>query len=319
MKFVFFCTISSSFVTIKRVKRRFRPLGIIFILFLSFLWLPDGVSSGPFTLDGKPVVVAVIDTGADVRHPVFQNLLWENEGETGLDDQGRDRRFNGVDDDKNGFVDDFNGWNFDGGNGDLTDRNGHGTHVAGLIERTFTRSHHNHIPLRLMILKYTDHKGEDSKESFVKALRYAIDMGANLINISASGRGFSKSEYDLLKRAREKGIQVVVATGNKRPGTPDKVTFPASYRLDNIHPVGALNSQGEILASSNRIHHSKVLYALGENLYSSLPGNSYGRKTGTSQATALISGRMAAYLANRVTPLFVARKLVMNPSNTLHN
>lgn len=285
-------------------------------LFLAALWNPEtlgGDSSSP----SAPVVVAVIDTGADLAHPEIRSHLWVNAGETGVDAWGRDRSTNGIDDDENGFVDDVHGWNFTNDSSNLSDLNGHGTHVAGLIKTSFLQESQKvgkaSHPMQLMILKYTDQDGKNSKTAFLKALKYAVDMGANLINISASGRGFSKKEYDLLTEARNKGIQVVVATGNKKPNSPDVRTFPASYALENIHPVAALDAHGNVLPSSNRISRPRVLFALGENLSSALPGNSYGLKTGTSQATALISGRLAVFLSTQRGNGSADETYVMNP------
>lgn len=291
---------------------------LISVLFLAAFWNPKTLGGDSSSASRpKPIVVAVIDTGADLSHPEIANYLWVNDGEIGMDAWGRDRRTNGIDDDDNGFVDDVHGWNFTTNSSNLSDLNGHGTHVAALIKTSFLREKQKKNissgPLQLMVLKYTDQNGKNSKTSFLKAIDYAIDMGAQLINISASGRGFSKREYDLLSKARDKGIQVVVATGNKRPNAPDVRTFPASYALENIHPVAALDAHGNILASSNRIPRPRILFALGENLSSALPGNSYGLKTGTSQATALVSGRLAVFLSTQMVNENADQTYVMNP------
>lgn len=275
-------------------------------LALGLLWTPSGVSKGASS-EQRPVRVAVIDTGADLSHPALKGFLWTNKKEI---------PGNGVDDDQNGLVDDVHGWDFARHSAEIVDLNGHGTHVAGLIAESYLKANKNSTPLELMVLRYTDQNGKDAKRNFIQALEYAIEKEADVINISASGRGFSRFEFEALKKAYAKGIQVVVATGNKRPGTPDQVTFPASYQLENIHPVAALDTHGEVLASANLLHKRKMIFAPGENLYSALPGEKYGRKTGTSQATALVSGRMAAFLANRHPGTF---KLVSIPTNTLHN
>jgi subtilisin family serine protease len=63
------------------------------------------------------IVVAIIDTGVDYTHPDLAANMWRNPGETGVDDTGRDKATNGVDDDTNGFVDDVHGvdvWNMTG-------------------------------------------------------------------------------------------------------------------------------------------------------------------------------------------------------------
>ena len=74
--------------------------------------------------EAEPVVVAIIDTGLDILHPELSGAVWINEDEI---------HGNGVDDDANGYIDDLYGWNFVSGNDDITDLNGHGTVIAGII------------------------------------------------------------------------------------------------------------------------------------------------------------------------------------------
>ena len=76
-------------------------------------------------LDDTKVIVAVIDTGVDYNHPDLKGQLWVNKEELNGE--------RGVDDDGNGFIDDIHGHNFADNNSDITDRQGHGTHVAGII------------------------------------------------------------------------------------------------------------------------------------------------------------------------------------------
>lgn len=302
----FFTQKRHSFDNILRVKVIALKTFIFFFALTTITWIPKTI--GASSALERPIVVAIIDTGADLMHEELKEYLWTNPGEIGPAD--------GVDNDNNGYVDDIHGWDFSASLGRIKDTNGHGTHVAGLIKKSFLNEHQASTQLQLMILKYTSQSGKNSKTSFLNALKYAIDNGADLINISASGKGFSKKEFELLKIAHSKGIQVVVATGNKKPGTPNALTFPASYNLPNIHPVAATNSSGEILPSSNMIKKSGVLFAPGKDLKSALPGNSYGIKTGTSQATAVISGRLAAFLSTqfaRTDTRDHEQKLVMNP------
>jgi len=77
----------------------------------------EGVSSEKAQLElqlknSRQIIVAVIDSGVDTAHEDLKNKIWNNPGETGLDQAGRDKSANGVDDDQNGYVDDVHGWNF---------------------------------------------------------------------------------------------------------------------------------------------------------------------------------------------------------------
>ena len=67
---------------------------------------PSGVGENA----GDGTVIAIIDDGIQLNHSEFN--FWQNPGETGVDDNGDDKRFNGLDDDENGFIDDFQGWDF---------------------------------------------------------------------------------------------------------------------------------------------------------------------------------------------------------------
>ena len=63
---------------------------------------------------------------------ILKNNIWQNQGELGVDANGEDKRFNGVDDDGNGYVDDWHGWDAYSDN-DPMDGHSHGTHCAGTI------------------------------------------------------------------------------------------------------------------------------------------------------------------------------------------
>lgn len=73
----------------------------------------------------KEVVVAVVDTGIDYTNDELKNVIWQNEDEAS----------DGTDSDNNGYRDDIRGWNFVSrrGSSNVTDDNGHGTAVAGVI------------------------------------------------------------------------------------------------------------------------------------------------------------------------------------------
>lgn len=251
----------------------------------------------------KNIIVAVIDTGIDVNHPDIRNNLWKNPGETGLDANGKNKATNGIDDDKNGYVDDVHGWNFVHNDHNLEDNHGHGTHIAGIVGAEGG----NGIGISgvapkvsVMVLKYYDPKAKrnDNLGNTIKSIRYANKMGAQIINYSGGGLEFSRDEYNAVKESRDKGILFVAAAGNERSNSDIHRYYPADYNLDNIISVTAINQKAKVLASSNYGTESVHIAAPGEDIFSLLPGSRYGKMTGTSQATAFVSGVATLVFSN---------------------
>ncbi len=247
----------------------------------------------------RDIVVAVIDTGVDISHPDIKNNLWKNPGECG---NGKEN--NSVDDDHNGYIDDCHGFNFIKNNGsDISDNHGHGTHIAGIIgaEGGNKLGISGVAPkVSLMILKYYDPNinGIDNLKNTIRAIHYARKMNAHIINYSGGGLEFSQREYEAVQLAQKSGILFVAAAGNERSNSDSKPYFPANYNLDNIISVTAINQQGHVLGSSNYGERTVHLGAPGENIYSTLPEKQFGLMTGTSQATAFVSGVAALIKAN---------------------
>ena len=256
----------------------------------------------------RKIVVAVIDTGADISHPDLVDNIWVNPGETGLDRHGFNKATNHIDDDGNGYIDDVHGWNFatngafGKGNSDLTDHHGHGTHVAGIIGATgkHVKIIRGVVPnVSLMILKYYEPKklGGNSMLSTIQAIDYAISMGAQIINYSAGGAQSSALEKQVIARAMARGILFVAAAGNEARNSDQFPYFPADYGLANIISVTAIDRNKHILSSSNFGVRTVDIAAPGENIISTLPGGRYGYMTGTSQATAFVTGAAAALMS----------------------
>jgi subtilisin family serine protease len=127
---------------------------------------------------GEGVVVAVVDTGVDILHEDLTRNIWINEGEINGD---------GIDNDNNGYVDDYYGWNFVSNTNNILDDNGHGTHVSGIIAATAD----NNIGIagiapnsKILPVKVANSRGGATLEDILAGLRYAADMGADVINVS---------------------------------------------------------------------------------------------------------------------------------------
>lgn len=264
----------------------------------------------------KRIKVAVIDTGIDINHEDLKENLWKNPGEVGFDANGKDKATNGIDDDGNGFVDDIYGWNFVKNDHDLADNHGHGTHIAGIIGAVGGNGKgiSGVSPeVSLMILKYYDPKGygEDNLKNTIKAIHYAIDNGAHIINYSGGGLEYSADEKAAIEKARKRGILFIAAAGNERSNSDVKKYYPADYNLSNIISVTAIDKKTQVLPSSNFGAKTVDIGAPGNNIYSTLPNNKYGFMTGTSQATAYVTGVGVLILANNIDykPFEVAKHL----------
>ena len=254
------------------------------------------------TKGNKKIVVAVIDTGIDPTHPDLKDNLWKKPGTK--DEYGFDFYLNK----KN--PEDFH-------------HQGHGTHVAGIIGATSkARAGAAGVApnISIMAVRYYSEKasGAENLANTVKAFNYAIDNGASIINYSGGGPDFSAEEKKAIERAESKGILVVCAAGNEFENTDQKgnTYFPAGYDLSNIISVAATNIKNVIIPSSNwGVNHVHVA-APGENIFSTFPKGKYGYLTGTSQATAFVSGLAALILSEnpKLKPLEI-KQIIMDSSD----
>lgn len=197
----------------------------------------------------------------------------------------------------------------------LVDTNGHGTHIAGLIAK-----HAGDNNYCLVAIKYYGdvNTGRQNLANMRSALRYAINIKADYINISGGGPEFDEQEFLLIREALKKKITIVVAAGNERSDLDASCNyFPACYdkrivmvgnlqkgadfsNLDNDTKWAAIKIglafklgtfETEKCPSSN--YGLRVTkWEIGTDVVSTLPGGKTGTMTGTSQATAIETGKM---------------------------
>lgn len=261
------------------------------------------------------ITVAVIDTGADIEHKDLKDFIWTNPGETGLDKNGKDKSNNAIDDDGNGFVDDLHGWNFVNNTNNVFDSHGHGTHISGVIKKEFQRHSTNSTlspSVRLMILKYYNPDANDFEnvQNTTKAIEYATLMQARIINYSGGGTSQYIQEFKALQNAIAHNILIVAAAGNNKMNTDSQRYYPANYPLQHIISVAASDNDGELTAFSNYGSSSVDIAAPGKDIYSTLPQNSYGFMSGTSQSTAYVTGVAASLMAKKTNPATLTSILV---------
>jgi subtilisin family serine protease len=143
--------------------------------------------------------------------------------------------------------------------------------------------------------------GSVNLRNTIRAIEYAVEKGAKIINYSGGGPEFSEEEYMAIRKAEAKGVLFVAAAGNERQDT-DRVEnyyYPSAYRLGNILSVAATDIENHLIKSSNWGKIRVDVTAPGENIYSTLPlrKGRYGFMTGTSQATAVVTGLAVLMLA----------------------
>ncbi|GEM_PF-3380171 len=164
-------------------------------------------------------VIAVIDTGIDYLHADIAANMWVNPGEI---------PGNGIDDDSNGRVDDIHGYDFAYKDNNPMDGNGHGTHVAGTIGAVGN----NGIGIsginwscKLMAVKGLNDSGDGYDSDLADAIIYAVTEGADIINMSWGGSGFSQTIHQALAYAHSQGVVLCAAAGN------------SASDLANFHPA----------------------------------------------------------------------------------
>jgi len=260
--------------------------------------LPAGGSSD--------VVVAVIDSGVAFHHRDIAPNMWVNTQE--IPD-------NGIDDDNNGIVDDIHGADFlsdrSNHNGDPSDDNGHGTHVAGIIAAVAD----NDIGgvgvaynAKVMAIKAAQYSGILNSSDIAESIYYAVENGADIINMSFGSYAQSSLVVDALEAAFSQAV-LVAAAGNDskyseaRTGlTVPAPFYPASYPFVlGIMAESATPNPvtGEWLAGfsnwdsspSTRIEYE--LMAPGTGIYSTIPGEQYAAWNGTSMAAPVAAGAAA--------------------------
>ena len=227
------------------------------------------------------VIIAVIDSGADYTHPDLSGNIWTNGGEI---------NGNGIDDDGNGYIDDHKGWDFENDDNDPSDPDGHGTHVAGIIAakgNNATGVTGVSWNSKIMLLKFTDAKGKGTTANEIRAIEYATAKGASIINLSVGGPGFSSLE----KAAIDASSAVVVCSaGNDGLDNDATPVYPASYDSDNLISVAATDQDDDLYVNSNYGNSTVDLAAPGVNIWSLKPGAAYQFGSGTSMASAYVSG-----------------------------
>ena len=161
-----------------------------------------------YTTGQSDVIIAVLDTGVSTTTRIWRRAYGRTRGRS---------RHNGIDDDGNGFIDDVHGWNFADGNNQIYDDHGHGTHVAGIAAARINNS----IGIAgmaggatIMPVDVFPLPAIGTYEDLIRAIIYATDNGADVINMSLGATSYSRGEEAAVDYAWNHGVVVVAAAGN---------------------------------------------------------------------------------------------------------
>jgi ABC-type phosphate transport system substrate-binding protein len=243
---------------------------------------------------GAGVVVAVIDTGTRLDHPDLAPNVWTNFDEVAG---------NGIDDDHNGYVDDVHGVDLTSTRAaqDLSDGNGHGTHVAGIIAAAANGRGVVGVAPRaqIMTVKALDASGSGVTSAVAEGIRYAAANGAKIINMSLGGDAPDPRVQEAIAAAAAANVLVVCSAGNSSRDIDQQPSYPVSVPLPNLVGVASTSpNEGRSLSGFSNFGRITVsLAAPGESVLSTSKDGGYAVMSGTSMAAPHVAG-VAALMAS---------------------
>lgn len=246
---------------------------------------------------GTSTIVAVIDNGVLYTHPDLANNLWDGSAcvsETGAALGNCNHGYDFNENDLTPFP-----------QATSTADTYHGTHVAGIIAADMSNATGTAgvaPKAKIMVLRFALDVASE-----VKAIDFAIQNGAKIINASFGGSQYSQAEYDAIARFRDAGGIFIAAAGN---GGSDQIgddtdtvpTYPASYDLANIVSVAATGQSDELAPFSNFGSTTVDIGAPGRRVLSTVALDgvtaTYALLSGTSMAAPHVAG-VAALIKSR--------------------
>lgn len=260
------------------------------------------------------MIIAVIDSGIAIDHPDLKDNIWKNKKEIVAD---------GIDNDGNGFIDDAFGWDFINNtpdprpsfSGEWTEAGvSHGTLVAGIIAASGNNGKGVtgvSWQAQIMPLKALNDKGEGKISDVIRAIDYAINNGAHIINLSFSSLNYSPGLQEAIYRAHRAGLMVVAAAGNEEASSggydiDETKLYPACY--DGLSPgenmvigVAATDALDQKAIFSSYGSKCVDISAPGISFFNTVTYSNFladpkyydGYFSGTSLAAPLVSGALA--------------------------
>jgi subtilisin family serine protease len=250
---------------------------------------------------GSGVVVAVIDSGIDPTHVELDGQIWTNPGET----------VNGIDDDGNGLIDDISGWDmvdFDNNPGPVGSGSdeAHATMVTGIIAAEVNGTGISGVAYGAKVMNLRACSGGTCASLDVaNAIYYAVDEGADIINLSLGGAEENDPLFEnAIDYAEALGVLVIAASGNASADIDDLsgslVFIPAGLPNANILSVAASDRHDDLALFSNWGAKSVDVAAPGESILTTGAAglSQYVYGSGTSFAAPVVAGIAALLMAH---------------------
>lgn len=233
-----------------------------------------------------PIKIAIIDDGFRLTHKAISNFIFKNSKEI---------PHNFRDDDNNGYADDITGWDFADKDNDVSVPNSreddfyHGTYIAGIITKIFQEYFGEDAVKYLQIIPIKV-VSDNSKNMLItngyEGIKYADEIGADIICCAWSGGQLKEDEKTILKKVIKSGKIIIGSSGNF---FTEQVLPPSSF--EGAISVAAVDSDNQKEAHSN--YGMRVdISAPGQEIFSAHPkaDNAYIYENGTSPAAAIITG-----------------------------
>lgn len=227
----------------------------------------------PLVPDSSKIIVGVIDTGVDYRHPDLRDNMWSRAGKYGYD-----------------FYEDDD---------DPLDEQDHGTHVAGTIAGTGN----NGVGVvgvtwnaKIMALRFMGPDGSGATSDAVRCIDWGVANGAHILCNSWGGPNTSPQLSEAVARAERKGVLFIAAAGNTGgtgSNNDQRPSYPSSLPQANVISVGAIDNNNRRGSFSHYGRQSVDIGAPGVEILSTVRNNGYEAFSGTSMAAPHVAGAAA--------------------------
>jgi len=227
----------------------------------------------------EPLLIGVIDSGAELSHPLLSSKLLV------------------IDRSEQVLL----------ANDTLEDYDDHGTHISGIIVQTLGQANYRIVPIKNYSANYQNHK-IFSPKSYIRAIDFALEHHLKVLNISEDFLDDSPDVRAAFKKAEINHLIIVTSAGNDSlnldlfADESDKHMYPCQYGFSNIICVGSYHSFHKKKLPFSNYGSSVLVGTEGVNIRSSCILKTYCSMSGSSMSAALVTAHIAKLLLQGVSP-----------------